>query len=148
MKKIPRMCHFDPNELKFPGKWVSRAAMFGDAEAIKLSFLTGFYSYRVTPGSIEESLKWLMRGWELNDDEARFVLGGCYMEGYGVPKTTWIAASLFLLAAARGHAGAQFNIGTCYARGLGVPVNHRSARNWYRKAAAQGQVGKTFSQTS
>jgi uncharacterized protein len=129
------------DELKFPGKWVSRAAMFGDAEAIKLSFLTGFFSYRVTPGSEAESLKWLMRGWELNDNEARFVLAGCYMEGYGVPKTTWLAASMFLLAAARGHAGAQFNIGTCYARGLGVPVNYRSARNWYRKAAEQGHFG-------
>jgi TPR repeat protein len=127
-------------ELKIPGKWISRAALFRDAEAIKLSFLTGFDSYRFTPGSIAESIKWLMRAWDLNDDEARFVLAGCYMEGYGVSQNTLLAASMYLLAAARGHAGAQFNIGTCYAQGMGVPVDCRSALKWYRKAAEQGDI--------
>ena len=128
------------DKLKIPGKWISRAALFGDAEAIKLSFLTGFDSYRFTPGSIEESIKWLIRAWDLNDDEARFVLAGCYMEGYGVPQNTLLAASMYLLAAARGHAGAQFNIGTCYARGLGAPVDYGLALKWYRRAAEQGDI--------
>lgn len=97
------------DEFKIPGKWVREAAMCGDAEALKLSFLTCFDGYCVTPCPLEESIKWLKKTANLEvgesrfrTDEAQFILGSCYSEGYGVPQDDKEAAMWYLRAAVHG----------------------------------------------
>ena len=132
------------NEILYPGRWVAAAAMVGDAEAMRLSFLSGFDSYCAARADLVESIKWLKRAADLGYIEAWYLLAGCYREGWGVPQDAGEAALWYLWAAIEGHAGAQFEIGACFAQGLGVPLNYRMALKWYQRAARQRDSDAEF----
>jgi hypothetical protein len=54
------------------------------------------------------------------------------------------AAELFLLAAVRGHTGAQAEIGACYMSGAGVEKDQKKGVEWYTKAAEQGHADAQY----
>ena len=62
------------NELKYAGKWISRAAMHGDAEAMALTKLTSFSLY-YEAANVLESFYWVKRAAELKSAEAYYVNG-------------------------------------------------------------------------
>ena len=68
-----------------------------------------------------------------------YVLGQCYLNGYGTPRNDLDAAVWFRRAAEMGYSKAQTQLGYCYENGLGVVPNMVEACNWYRKAADQGE---------
>lgn len=115
------------------GNWIAKAAMRGDAEAIKLASLTEFASCWFKPTEISLSFHWLQRAADLKDAEARYALGLCYEAGYLVAQDDVIAVSLFLLAACQGHRLAQSKIAEAYTTGRGVPRNLYYAARWRQK---------------
>jgi len=131
------------NELKYAGKWISRAAMHGDAEAMALTKLTSFSLY-YEAANVSESFYWVKRAAELKSPEAYYVIGLCRSEGYLLPKSDALASANYLLAASGGHVKAQFKIGVSYATGFGIPVNYPLAVKWYKRAAEQGDEDSKF----
>ena len=76
---------------------------------------------------------------EAHDPETLFRLGADYQFGQnGVEKDLEKAASLFLLAASKGHARGQNRLGMCYANGIGLPKDEQAAVNYWSLAADQG----------
>ena len=68
-----------------------------------------------------------------------YALAKKYYNGDGVDEDLNKAFELFLIAAEKGHAGAQNQIGYMYAHGEGVRKNLDCAFVWYMKAAKKGQ---------
>ena len=69
------------NELIYPGRWVARAAMLGDAKAMKLCSLTSHHSYWAKPVEIAELLEWVKRVAILGDVQAIRFLVSYYRNG-------------------------------------------------------------------
>ncbi len=91
----------------------------------------------LTPAQVGQVAEWRARA-EQGDALSQFMLGGVYLEGFGVPKDVEEATLWYRQAAAQGHARAQNQLGFMYSTGLGVPLNEREAVRWYWLAAEQG----------
>lgn len=111
----------------------------------------------------KEAAKWFRLAAEKGDAEAAFFLGGCYLDGSGVPKDDWRACRLMLQSskcgseiarqalnaliqtfqddAEKGVPTAQFFLGVAYESGYSVKSDASKAVMWYRKAAKQGHPG-------
>ena len=72
------------------------------------------------------------------DADAKYILGDCYFNGWGVEQDHCKAAEFYFQAANQGHSNAQCNLGVCYYEGFGVPQNYTKAAEFYTLAANQG----------
>ena len=72
---------FNRDDLIYPGRWIARAAMLGDAEAMNLCSLTNYHSYRAKPVEIAELLDWVKRVANLGDVQALMFLASYYRNG-------------------------------------------------------------------
>ncbi|MBQ7607070.1 MAG: sel1 repeat family protein [Desulfovibrionaceae bacterium] len=70
--------------------------------------------------------------------KAQFMLGVCYIEGYGVNKSPLLAKELFKLSALQGYVLAQYRLGVCYLEGIGCEVDNEKVASWIHKAANIG----------
>jgi len=77
------------------------------------------------------------------DAKARYVLGGMYYQGQGVPQDYAKAAALFQKAADQGYAKAQAFLGEMYIRGWGVTTDTEKGCDLLRDAVAKGGVSHT-----
>ena len=71
------------------------------------------------------------------DSFGQFLLGQCYLYGFGVSRDYKRAAELYTLSAEQGNAWGQYRLGHCYYMGHGVTKNRDLARQWWKRAAAQ-----------
>ena len=81
------------------------------------------------------------------DIEAKWCLGCCYKNGYGVSvdleKSNLFYKEVFedyKIRAERGNAEYQWRLGRCYEFGRGVDKDYVKAVEWYRKSAEQGNT--------
>lgn len=74
--------NLDPNKLQYAGYWLWRAAILGDAEAIKLSSLTSHHLYRNKRLEIAELFECVKRAADVGDIQAWRLLGGFYKQGF------------------------------------------------------------------
>ena len=122
-----------------------------------------FASGEIVPEDMKEAAKWFRLAADHGDAAAAFFLGGCYLDGSGVPKDDWRAYRLMIQSnnggseiarqalnalvqtfqddAEKGDPTAQFFLGAAYENGFAVDLDYTKALKWYRKAAAQGHVG-------
>lgn len=70
--------------------------------------------------------------------------------GYGdvLEKDLAKAVEWYLVAAEKGHGGAEQNLGECYLNGLGVEMNMNVAISWFKRASEKGRLGAMFSLAS
>lgn len=68
---------------------------------------------------------------------ARYILGGMYVEGRGVPQDYSEALKWFRLAAEQGEADAQCVVANLYVRGEGVQQDYVQAHMWFNLASAR-----------
>ena len=78
------------------------------------------------------------RAAEYGYADARFFLGTCYEDGFGVVRDLKKAVYWYQKAADQGDATAQCILGHCYYNGKGVRQDYKQAVDWYQKAADQG----------
>ncbi len=90
--------------------------------------------------SYEKAAEWYQKAIETDPDfpDAYNSLGGCYLDGEGVPKNQKKALELYKKAAELGNAHAPFNIGLIYEQGLGVETDNEEALRWYELASERG----------
>jgi hypothetical protein len=74
--------YLDPKKLQYAGYWLWRAAMLGDAEAIKLSSLTSHHLYRTKRLESAELFECVKRAADLGDVHASRLLGGFHKQGF------------------------------------------------------------------
>lgn len=122
--------------------WCQKSANQGHAKAL---LMMGIYYLHQENNKYEAeiwfsmSIRGLRRLSDDEDDEAKVLLGLCYIGGWGVEKNATYGVSLFRAAANRGNDVAQYMLGMCYEHGTGVVSRDiYQAREWYRKAANQG----------
>jgi uncharacterized protein len=70
--------------------------------------------------------------------EAEYLIGRCYVYGYGVKQDLKEADKWFKKSVQQGDSDAQYELGICYFKGIGVKQDYSEAKNWIRKAAKQG----------
>jgi hypothetical protein len=126
----------EPDELKFTGYWIGRAAMFGDPEACSLVSLSS-YSFKYQSEDSRVSFKWMHRAADLKCSHAKYVIGLCREIGCGCDISPKIAVANFFDAAVAGNVSAQYKLANCYSRRYGVAKDDRKALCWYKKAAGQ-----------
>ena len=95
----------------------------------------------------EQAITCFERGLQLipTHPDLQFFLGEAYFSGWGSPKDSEKAATLFRKAAQQGYAEAQFYLGWICAGmvgsdGSGVPQDNVHATFWWRKAAENGHA--------
>ncbi len=83
-----------------------------------------------------------VNGFRLASDQgdvrAKYFLGICHMNGYGVVKDLAAGENWYLKAAQQGYAPAQYALGSCYDHGSFGQKNMENAAYWYSQAAEQG----------
>ena len=76
-------------------------------------------------------VKWLKLAAEQGNTDAEHVLGCCYLEGDGVPRSNDKAIEYFQKAANKGELDAQYKLAQCLYDGK----NYNIAVNWFQKLA-------------
>lgn len=76
-------------------------------------------------------VKWLKLAAEQGNTDAEYVLGCCYLEGDGVPRSNDKAIEYFQKAANKGELDAQYKLAQCLYDGK----NYNIAVNWFQKLA-------------
>jgi serine/threonine protein kinase len=98
--------------------------------------------YRNGDGGLEKSPKEAARlldlAVQLDDVRAMVMLGGYYMQGYGVKANDRTGFDLFKRAALKNDPAAMFNVAICYELGSGTSKNPQQMLEWYQKAAEAG----------
>lgn len=118
--------------------WYGEAAGQGHAGAQRY---LAFEAYSLTWA---EMARWRQKLADQGDVRAKYLLGGMYAKGRGVPQDKAKAACWYRKAALRGHDEAAFELGSMYAAGDGVPQDKALAAEWFRKAAEQGHGEARF----
>ena len=77
--------------------------------------------------------------------EARFRLGGAYLDGLIVPQALEQAFTWLSSAAQDGHRAAAHLLGEMYLKGEGVPQDFAKAHSWLEQAAEQGSMFACYS---
>lgn len=100
--------------------------------------------YLVGVGSLNKDFS---KAWSLlqessqgGNDEATFLLGYCHMMGYGTPKNTEKALTIWKSLAQNGHVKSQANLGACYRDGNIVVKDEIEACKWFELAANQDDL--------
>jgi len=70
----------------------------------------------------------------------QYVLGMCYLHGWGVLEDAAEAVKWFHIVADRGDTTSQIELGECYLNGVGVSRNVSEAIKWFQKAAEKGDA--------
>lgn len=92
------------------------------------------------------AVSWLKRGVELGNADSAYLLGGCYLEGLGVPPDSAKAIPLLMQAAEQAlqpsnRAAALHALALCYYFGRGVEPSLQKVEEYARAAAALGHEG-------
>ena len=84
-----------------------------------------------------KAFEWYEKSHEAGNAAGTSGLGGCYLDGVGVPKCFARGATLLSEAALRGSKHACFYLGHAYAEGrLGFPKDEKMARRYYSMVAS------------
>ena len=84
-----------------------------------------------------KAFEWYEKSHEAGDPSGTGALGGCYLDGAGVPKCPMRGATLLSQAAERGSKRACYDLGRAYAAGLwGFPKDEKMARRFYSMVAS------------
>jgi TPR repeat protein len=84
-----------------------------------------------------KAFEWYEKSHEAGDASGTGELGGCYLDGVGVPKCLVRGATLLMDAAGRGSKFACVNLGRAYASGFwGFPKDEKMARRYYSMVAS------------
>jgi len=114
-----------------------RKAEAGDGRAM---YNLGVWYERGEKGLANDDAKafeWYEKSHEAGDASGTGELGGCYVDGVGVPKCLVRGATLLMDAAGRGSKFACVNLGRAYASGLwGFPKDEKMARRYYSMVAS------------
>lgn len=110
-----------------------RRAEAGDAES---SFRLAWHHF--CAGNERKAVAWCELGVRQGGYWAMWLLGLCYMQGFGMPKDLKQAHTCWFEAAKRGHGLAQHFLGWSYEQGVGTSSDPVQAYRWYRSAAMQG----------
>src|SRR5665213_2149581 len=81
-----------------------------------------------TPGNYAKALKWYRKAAERNHGMAQFIVGICYVHGWGAEEDEAEGAKWFHKSAELGYAEAQRNLGDFYQG----KQDYISAIKWYR----------------
>ena len=84
-----------------------------------------------------KAFEWFKKSHEAGDAGGTAGLGGCYLDGVGVPKCFARANTLLSDAARGGSKAACYNLGRAYAKGVwGFPKDETMARRYYSMVAS------------
>ena len=84
-----------------------------------------------------KAFEWFEKSHEAGDASGTGSLGGCYLDGAGVPKCPMRGSTLLSQAAERGSKYACYNLGRAYAKGLwGFPKDEKMARRYFSMVAS------------
>ena len=93
------------------------------------------------PYTHKEIVERAKKRMELNDANAIYVLGICYLGGqFSVAQNTAKALDLYHQAGELGCSDAYFDIAKCYYNGRGVERDQKKAKHYYELAAIKGHT--------
>ena len=105
----------------------------------KSAFLLGEIYAEKESRNIKESLTWYEKAAELDNNDAKYILGLAYAnQKLEVEENPPKAAAWWTHAAGQGHALSQYALGWAYSEGYGVEQSQQEAVKWWRISAAQG----------
>lgn len=90
------------------------------------------------PETLEETVASFRTKAEKGDAVAQFMLGACFLTGFGIPKDDTEAVKWLTKASEQGFADAQFTLSGVYADGIVVQKDMVEAYKWILLAHAQG----------
>lgn len=85
-----------------------------------------------------EAFEWFRKAADRGNDDAKYNLGKCYYDGYGVEADKATAVKWFALAAEQSHAAANYMLGLCYETACGTSMDIGKALICYKAAADKG----------
>ena len=96
--------------------------------ALSQGFLGAFY---LEDNKYEEAVKWIRLAADQGLADARFGLGQCYWNGWGVPPSKEESVKWLRLAADQGFFDAQISLGLGYSEGRDIPQNKLEALKYF-----------------
>ena len=106
------------------------------AEIASDPFLRGWSAYENRDFST--AIKYWLPLAENGNQDAQYLLGILFTNGFGVPVDFKEAGKGFRKSAGQGDVGAQYYLGIFMEAGKGHPRDFKQAGYWFKKAAEQG----------
>lgn len=95
----------------------------------------------------KEAVNLLRRLADRGHVESQYLVGDCFMNGYGLSKgrpDLGLAYSYFTQAGKRGHPDAAYRAGTCYEKGWGCRRDQAKAVQFYKMASSRKHPGAQY----
>jgi hypothetical protein len=127
----------DPAQLDAAARWLTRAALAGDAQAaytLGEAHRCGGLGWRPDPAAARP---WFERATQAGHAGATLALALAARNGDGEPRDARRSLALLDLAARRGDARAMYLLSQVYAQGEGTAPDAALARHWLEQAAEQ-----------